>query len=325
MSSRHIFTLAAALVLCIPTMAQVDPPLDSARQLFVDGQADAAIRALKNSLLASPSNAEEHNLLCRVQYAEERWDVAVSECERAANLDPRNGIFQLWLGRAYGEKADHSGWFTAIGFAKKTRSAFEKAVQLDSQNVEARSDLSEYYIEAPGFLGGGTDKAAAQANIVEKLEPATAHWIRARIAEHQNRNSDAETEYKKALELENNSPRRLFDLASFYRRVNRLDLLEATIEKSAQLNTKNDSTLVDSAALLLRVGRNLPLATTLLRRYIDQGTKSEDAPLFQAQHLLGQILERSGDLQGAKLAYSAARSSASDFSPPEAALKRLGA
>jgi len=325
MQSPRILSLVVALTLSVPIMAQADPPLDSARQLFLNGQADAAIRSLRSSLSANPSNAEEHNLLCRIHYAEERWDAAVLECERAAGLDPRNGSFQLWLGRAYGEKAEHSSWFTAIALAKKTRIAFEKAVQLDPQNVEAHSDLSEYYIEAPGFLGGGVDKAIAQAAIVEKLEPATAQWIRARIAEHQNRNNDAEAAYKKALELEPNSPRRLFDLASFYRRVNRLDLLEAAVQKSALLNTKNDSTLVDSAGLLLRVGRNLPLAAALLRRYIDQGNKSEDAPVFQAQHLLGQVLEKTGDLQGAKLAYAAARSTASDFSPPGAALKRLGA
>jgi tetratricopeptide (TPR) repeat protein len=117
----------------------------------------------------------------------------------------------------------------------------------------------------------------------------------------------------------------LFDLASFYRRANRLDELESTLQKSAALNVSNDSTLVDSAALLLRVQRNLPLAASLLRRYIDQGTKSEDAPVFQAQHLLGQILEKSGNLQAAKQAYLAARAAASDFAPPGAALKRLGA
>jgi Flp pilus assembly protein TadD len=317
--------LAALLAtLLIPNVGFAQSAAESPLNLFVNGQADAAVRTIRSSLNTNPSDALQHNLLCRVQYAEERWDAAVSECERAANLEPKNGTYQLWLGRAYGEKAEHSSWLTAIGLAKKTRIAFEKAVQLDPQNVQAHSDLSEYYIEAPGFLGGGTDKAAAQANIVEKIEPATAHWIRARIAEHQDRNSDAEAEYKRALALDMNSPRRLFDLASFYRRANRLDELEAAIQKATQLNTKNDSTLVDSAGLLLRVGRNLPLAATLLRRYIDQGTKSEDAPLFQAQHLLGQILEKSGDVQGAKLAYLAARSEASEFAPPNAALKRLG-
>lgn len=319
------FLAVAISVYIIPVLGIAQPSEESALNLLINGQADAAARALKASLNANPSDAQQHNLLCRVQYAEERWDVAVSECERAANLDPKNATYQLWLGRAYGEKAEHSSWLTAIGLAKKTRIAFEKAVQLDPQNVEAHSDLSEYYIEAPGFLGGGTDKAAAQANMVEKIEPATAHWIRARIAEHQSKNNDAEAEYKRALALETNSPRRLFDLASFYRRVNRLNELETTIQKSVQLNTKNDSTLADSAALLLRVGRNLPLAATLLRRYIDQGEKSEDAPVFQAQHLLGQILEKTGDVQGAKLAYLAARSAASDFAPPNAALKRLGA
>jgi Flp pilus assembly protein TadD len=322
---RNGLLAAVAATLFVPILGFAQPADESALNLFIDGQADAAVRTLRSSLNANPSDAQQHNLLCRVQYAEERWDAAVSECERAANLDPKNGTYQLWLGRAYGEKAEHSSWLTAIGLAKKTRIAFEKAVQLDPQNVQAHSDLSEYYIEAPGFLGGGTDKAAAQANIVEKIEPATAHWIRARIAEHQDRNSDAEAEYKRALALDVNSPRRLFDLASFYRRANRLNDLEATIQKAAQLNTKNDSTLVDSAGLLLRVGRNLPLAATLLRRYIDQGTKSEDAPVFQAQHLLGQILEKSGDVQGAKLAYLAARSEASEFAPANAALKRLGA
>ena len=325
MSFPKWFSLSSVLLLALRLASQTSAPLDSAQHLFLNGQADAAIRAVNVLLSANPANADAHNLLCRVHFAEERWDAAVSECERAANLEPKNAIFQLWLGRAYGEKAEHSSWFTAIGFAKKTRNAFEKAVELDPRIVEAHSDLSEYYIEAPGFLGGGTDKAAAQANIVEKIEPATAHWIRARIAEHQNRNSDAEGEYNKALQVGHNPARRLFDLASFYRRVNRLTDLESTIQKSAQENVKNDSTLVDSAALLLRVNRNLPLAATLLRRYIDQGTRSEDAPVFQAQHLLGQILEKSGDIQGAKMAYLAARSTASEFAPPGAALKRLGA
>jgi len=324
MTSVLKLSIVLALVVSISMASRADPPLDSVRQLVINGKADAAIRALNTSLNANPSGAEEHNLLCRVHYSEERWDAAVTECERAAALSPHNSMNQLWLGRAYGEKAEHSSWFTALSLAKKTHAAFEKAVDLDPNNVEARSDLSEYYIEAPGFLGGGTDKAAAQANAVQKLEPATAYWIRARIAEHEKRNTEAEQHYKKALEIDH-SPRRLFDLASFYRRVNRLGDLESMIQESAKLNTKNDSTLVDSASLLRRVERNLQFAATLLRRYIEQGTRSEDAPVFQAQYLLGQVLEKTGDKDGAKLAYQAALARASNYAPASSALKRLGA
>jgi tetratricopeptide (TPR) repeat protein len=325
MTSRSLAIFFMSFALCFSAASQADPPLDSVHQTFINGAADAAIRSLRTSLASSPSNAESHNLLCRILYSEERWDAAVAECERAVALNPQSSLYQLWLGRAYGEKADHSGWLSAIGLAKKARNSFEKAVELDARNVEAHSDLSEYYIEAPSFLGGGIDKASAQADLLEKLEPATAFYVRARIAEHEKHNDQAEVNYKKALEINSNAPRRLVDLASFYRRTNRLDDLEAAVKKSAEMNSQNDSALVDSAALLLRVDRNLPLAATLLHRYIEQGTKSEDAPVFHAQYLLGQILEKQGNAEGAKQAYLAARNSASDFAPASAALKRLNA
>jgi tetratricopeptide (TPR) repeat protein len=304
-------------------MAEADPSLDSVRNLMINGAADQAILALNRSVQSDPSSAEGHNLLCRVQYAEERWDPAVRECERAAQLNPNSGEYQLWLGRAYGEKADHSSWLTAISLAKKSRAAFERAVQLSPTSIDAREDLSEYYIEAPGFLGGGMDKAAAQANASEKLDPATALWIRARIAEHDKRNKEAEQDYKRAIQVGNNPARRMFDLASFYRRVNRIDDVERTVTQASRLDSGNTSTLVDCASLLLRVGRNYTLAASLLHRYIDHGTRSEDAPLFRAQYLLGQLLEKSGDTAGARAAYQAARANASGFEPARAALDKL--
>jgi tetratricopeptide (TPR) repeat protein len=290
---------------------------------MINGAADQAIQALNQSIRQDPSSAEGHNLLCRVHYAEERWDSAIRECERATQLSPNNGEYQLWLGRAYGEKADHSSWLTAIGLAKKSHAAFERAVQLAPNNIDARADLSEYYIEAPAFLGGGADKAVAQANATEKLDPATAWWIRGRVAEHDKRTADAEQAYKKAIQVGKNPPRHMFDLASFYRHANRLDDLERTAAQAARLDTNNTSTLVDSASLLLRVGRNFPLAASMLRRYIDQGTRSEDAPLFRAQYLLGQVLEKSGDTAGARAAYQAATANASGFEPAKTAMRRL--
>jgi Cytochrome c biogenesis factor len=303
-----------------------DPlPLDSLRELMINGAVDQTIRSLNDSVRANPENADQYNLLCRAHYAEEQWDAAVSECERAVSINPRNSVHQLWLGRAYGEKAEHSSWFSAIGLAKKAHTAFERAVELDPSSIEARSDLSEYYIEAPGFLGGGIDKAAAQAMAVEKLDLPTAYWIRARIAEHEKRMDEAERNYKQAVEVAGNPPHRLFDLASFYRKAGRYDDVERTIQQAAKLNTRNDSGLVDSASLLLRISRNNDLAASMLRRYIEHGSRSEDWPLFRAQYLLGQVLEKSGDAAGAREAYRSSHNLASEFAPATAALKRLRA
>ena len=84
MSISRFFSLLLIVVFALPAISPANAPLDSVHQLLVNGEADAAIRMLKTSLSANPSGAAERNLLCRVHYAEERWDAAVSECERAA-------------------------------------------------------------------------------------------------------------------------------------------------------------------------------------------------------------------------------------------------
>ena len=58
------------------------------------------------------------------------------------------------------------------GTGKKVRTEFERAVELDPKNSEARADLAEFYIEAPSIVGGGKDKARAQAEALAGFDPA---------------------------------------------------------------------------------------------------------------------------------------------------------
>ena len=62
----------------------------------------------------------------------------------------------------------------AAAYASKARQWFEKAVQLDRRNQEALSDLFDYYLEAPGFMGGGFDKAQGVAQQIASIDPARA-------------------------------------------------------------------------------------------------------------------------------------------------------
>ena len=58
----------------------------------------------------------------------------------------------------------------AAGLAKKVRTEFERAVEFAPNNWEARTDLAEFYLEAPGIVGGGKDKARAQADLLAAAE-----------------------------------------------------------------------------------------------------------------------------------------------------------
>src|SRR6267154_6776774 len=164
--------LQGFLLLLSPRLASASTP----QELLAAGRVDEVLPILKQQIASHPSDAESHNLLCRAYYMLDEWDRGIEACERARNLDPQKSLYSLWLGRVYGLKADHVGALSALGPAKKFRSSLERAVELDPGNWEARSDLAEFYLEAPGIVGGGRDKARTEADEILPLNPARAHW-----------------------------------------------------------------------------------------------------------------------------------------------------
>jgi tetratricopeptide (TPR) repeat protein len=296
---------------------------DSAPALLAAGRVDDAIITLRGRIGAMPSDAAAHNLLCRAYFSIGDWNRSVSACEQAVSLDPQNSRYHLWLGRVYGEKADSSSFFTAAGLAKKVRAEFEQAVQLDPDNVDARTDLAEFYLEAPGIVGGGQDKARAQVQTLAKLDPAKAHWVKGRLAEKRKDPVGAEKEYRAAVEASHGSALAWFNLALFYRHGQRWDEMEEAIRHASSAPLSRPEVLMESADVLIRSGRNFPLAIELLRRYLASNSTVEEAPTFKAHYLLGTALEKQGDQQGAAEEYRAALSLAKEFSRAKEALNRL--
>ena len=291
--------------------------------LLSAGRLDDALMVLHSRVRSAPDDAQSYSLLCRAYFALEDWDQAIAACEKSVALEPSNPEYHVWLGRAYGEKADSSSFLTAAGLAKKIRTEFERAVELDAKSVAARSDLAEFYVEAPGFMGGGKNKAQQQADEIQRQDEARAYWLRARIAEKDKNYDQAIQYYQSAIRASGNEGSYWLNLASFYRRLNRLPDMEDAVNKAISAEHRKSNVLFEAAQLLLRTGRSLPEAANMLRRYIS-GTTSEDAPVFQAHYVLGQVLEKQGDKQGAAEQYRAALSLAKDYSPARQALKRIG-
>jgi Tfp pilus assembly protein PilF len=313
---RTIIHVAVVAITCALAIAA-----DSPKDLLSSGKVDSAIANLNSRVAANTKDAEAYNLLCRSYWAFGDWDRAVNNCEKAVQLDG-NSLYHHWLGRAYGEKADHSGFITAAGLAKRVRTEFERAVQVNPDNIDARLDLAEFYLEAPSMVGGGQDKARAQAAIIGKTNPAKEHWVYARIAEKNKDASVAEKEYRAAIDSSKGSSETWLNLAMFLRKQQRYDEMEAAIRKATVAPVHPREVLVDAADTLLRAGRDFPLASELLKRYLD-GPTVEEAPAFKAHYLLGTLLEKQGDRQGAAQEYQASLALARGFRRAEEALGRV--
>jgi tetratricopeptide (TPR) repeat protein len=302
------------------TLAVAD---DSAPALLAAGRVDDAITTLRSKINASPSDAEAYNLLCRAYFSMGNWDRGISACEKAIALDPNNSRYHMWMGRIYGEKANDVIFFKAASLAGKVRNEFEAAVRLDPNNVDARSDLGEFYLEAPGIVGGGRDKAEEQARALAALDPAKAHYLYGRIAEKRKDPAAAEKEYRAAIEASHGSALTWFNLALFFRHQQHWDDMEGAIQHAVSAQVDRPEIIMESGEVLLRSGRNFPAAVQYLRRYLALNSKVEEAPAFKAHYLLGTALEKQGDKQAAAQEYRAALSLAKDFSSAQEALDRL--
>lgn len=319
MMRRLFFILAAGLLAVWPALASDD----KVAEMIATGRADEALAALRGTIDASPNDAAAHNLRCRVYFSLGQWDRGIGDCEKAVALDPENSRFHLWLGRIYGEKADKSGFMSAASLAGKVRDHFEAAVRLDPNNVEARADLAEFYLEAPGIVGGGRDKAQQQADALLRLEPARGHWVNGRLAEKRKDFDGAEKEYRAAIEATHGSASNWLNLGLFYKHRERWDEMEQTLGHVRGAPLDRPDALVDAADVLIRTQRNLPEAVLLLRAYLSSSAKVEQAPLFKVHYLLGTADEKLGDRESAMAEYRSALDLAHEFQPAQQALQRV--
>lgn len=291
--------------------------LSAARNALQSGQADEAIRLLEAALAANSKDAEAQNLLCRVSFAEERWDQAVSDCERAVAISPSKSAYHLWLGRAYGEKADRASVLSGYGLGKKVRAEFEAAVNLDNHNAEALADLGEFYYSAPSLVGGGLAKAEEVAARLEAIDQPRAQELRGRIAEHEKDYVKAEAAFKASVAASAHPAHQWSTLASYYRRRERWDEMVMAVKSVIATDKQHSVALVNGASSLVRSKREPQLAIQMLESYLASSRKTEEAPAFAVHVQLGKLRQQTGDAVGAKSEFQAALALAKDYKPAQ--------
>ncbi len=199
--ARLASTFSVALLVCATT-------LDDARQLYLRKDYAAVVSRL--TAATDPASL----LLLGESYVLLGDDKkAVEALERAIALDNANSNAHLWLGRAYGHRAEKAFPTSALKLAGKSRENFEQAVALDPHNWDALDDLFQFYLQAPGFVGGGVDKAAKLIPAIAAHDPAEAAADRGRIAEQKKDYSTAESQYRLAVQLAPQQTGRAADLA----------------------------------------------------------------------------------------------------------------
>jgi cytochrome c-type biogenesis protein CcmH/NrfG len=212
----------------------------------------------------------------------------------------------LWLGRAYGRQALAASLLAKPNWAGRTRDAFEKAVALDAGNLDARLDLMQFYVMAPGFMGGGRDKADAQARELRQRDAVMGKLADAMLADADEQPAQAEQALREAVGLDPDSARARVSLSGRMQREQRWqearDLWQQRLDRIAG----DPLAAYQLGRLAALSGEQLDEGLAHLATYAASGAESEYMTRAGAHWRRGQILEKLGRRDEALQAYGEA-------------------
>lgn len=252
-----------------------------------------------------------------------KWGDGIKEIERAVELQPSNAKYHLWLGRAAGFHAEHSSFLRAPFRARRVLKEFELARDLAPEDLDIRFDLLEYYLHAPGFLGGGKDKAEVEAEVISKLDSKKGYNARATI-HRKNENWDmARQELTQATTDYPNDADTWKDLAGYL--LDRGDFADAldAAKKALILDPGSKQSQLIIAASEIQLQNNPEhAAKTLLD--LAGGTLADEEPAFETVYYwLGEFHLAKGDKDSARQAFESALDFNPDYSEAKDGISRL--
>jgi tetratricopeptide (TPR) repeat protein len=310
MLNRRKWTLAALFMASVATAAtnvKQETAFEAARRAYEASDYVRAIEALQAAATRDQKNGDVQLLLVKSYLELQRHDAAIGSAERAVAIDAQNSVYHEWLGRAYGEKADHAIWFSAISLAKKSRKEFETAVELDAKNYSARQALIEFYCRAPGIVGGGEDKALPQIGQLADMDAAEGHYAAGNCRRQKKEFAVADAEFTKALESNPKSTELIYDIGDYalgYNQPERLLAVADTGERVAPSDPRGK--FYRGVALVLKK-ENPEEAERLLEEYAKKAPMRSGHPRPAAAHAwLGRLFEDQNRMEDAMKEYESA-------------------
>jgi cytochrome c-type biogenesis protein CcmH/NrfG len=278
--------LAGILAFALSVSLAVASSMEQARKLYDHSDFEESLKVLHE---LPHKDAAAFELLGRNYYMTGDYKKSTDAFEKAIALDPENSDYAMWLGRAYGRRAEMSNPFSAMGHASKARQYFERSVALNPRNIDALNDLLEYYMDAPGFMGGGMEKAKTVVARITQVDPAEGHWAQSKLDEKHKELDSAEEHLRRALELNPQKVGRFIDLARFLAKQGRFQEADQNFARAVQLAPDSPKLMYARAEVYIKAGKNLEIAKDLLKRYLTCTIGPEDPTKADARKLLQQI------------------------------------
>ena len=298
-----VVAFAAALAVAAPSAAHAQCS-SAIQKLLNDQKFDEAKSDVQALLKKNDKDDAALHCMGRILETQDNSKDAIEWFEKAIRVNDKSSAHHLWLANSLGDQASHTSKLKLPFLARRVKSEFDRAAQLDPTSIDARHGLIEFYSQAPGVMGGSMDKAKEQAREIEKLSAWRGHYEMARLLEHDKDIAGAEKEFVAALAAAPDTNVAYNYLASFYRRQKRWNDAIPVYENLLKRKPDAIGAHLNIAYTLNQAGQNLDRAERETRAWLAAAPADAPKGNFSVAHfLLGQFAEKQGKKDAAKSEY----------------------
>jgi tetratricopeptide (TPR) repeat protein len=300
------------------------PKTDEGVRLFETARYGEARVALEAAVREDPTDARAALYLGRALLALDDLDKAVLSFEKAVALAPGSSDSHNWLGRAYGSQAVRANFLKQVSLAPRIKEQFQKAVDLDQNNLDARTSLMEFYLQAPGIAGGSVEKAREQATEIARRDTMRGFRAAGRIAEYEKNFDAALAHYTQALKEYPGRREPYLWMTGFYSRQKQYGkALDAAEKMITALPAETAIAWFQIGSLAALSGERLERGEECFKHYLASEPKKGDPSLASAHTGLGRLYEKKGNKNLARLEYETALKIDPSLRDAREALKKL--
>ncbi|HEY1496939.1 MAG TPA: hypothetical protein VGF49_20435, partial [Candidatus Solibacter sp.] len=155
----------------------------TAEKLIEAGHWKRARVLVERRLREAPDDPNATFLASQIRNAFGDHDAPLQLAEKAVRLDGGVARYHRQLAEVQGVMAQRAGMLQQFMLARRFRSEIDTALRLDPRDTQALRDLLEFYLLAPGVVGGDAKKAAPVAERIAAIDAAEGFLAKARIAE----------------------------------------------------------------------------------------------------------------------------------------------
>jgi tetratricopeptide (TPR) repeat protein len=264
--------------------------VNKAIELYKSNKYDEAYSIFSSVGKSSSQFAESSYYLALISLQKQDLSKAEEYLKRAIAANGDVAKYHVSMVMVYGQMISSANMIRQATLASRLKSHMETAVKLNPKDMNTSFMLIGFYTRAPKFMGGDIEKAKVLANDMVKTNRAEGSRALGFIAQTEEKYTEAETYYKRALTISPDSVKHHYSLVSLYQAQSKFDSAMEVYEKAIERFPDNKNLLYNAGRMASSASDKFSSKGVIyLKEYIAKAPNISKRNLTEANYHLGLL------------------------------------